>query len=375
MTNDSGRVCACTHRISRQDILGACKHAPYVTVPPSSCDALLLLSFGGPEGPDDVAPFLANVARGKQIPPERLREVARRYELFGGVSPINGQCRALLAGLIGELNGKGPRLPVYWGNRHWHPLLEDAVRQMAHDGVRHALAFATSAFGSYPGCRQYLEDIERARRAVGPDAPRIDKLRLFYNHPGFIEATAQRAAAALGQIPPERRGAARLIFTAHSIPLAAAERSPYVAQLRESCRLAAEHLLQWPLAASQAAWELAFQSRSGPPAQPWLEPDIRDYLRRLSRSGDAADVVIAPIGFVCECMETVYDLDVEVASLCDELGIKMVRAATVGGHPRLVAMVRELVMERLDPAAPRLALGTLGPWPDQCPADCCQYTT
>jgi ferrochelatase len=331
-------------------------------------------------------PFLERVAGGKGIPPERLREVARHYEFFGGLSPINAQNRALLTALLDELNAHGPPLPVYWGNRHWHPLLGDTVRQMAEDGVRHALAFVTSAFGSYSGCRQYLEDIQRARQEVGPTAPRIDKLRLCYNHPGFIEATAGRVETALNEIPAERRPSARLIFTAHSIPTAMAERSPYVVQLREACRLVVEHATLKPLAVSSAdfplplgegrgeGWDLVFQSRSGPPTQPWLEPDVRDHLRRLHQAGGVADVVLVPVGFLIESMELVYDLDVEVRGLCDELGINMVRAPAVGNHPQLVGMIRELILERLDPAAPRLALGTLGPWPDRCPADCCTCT-
>ena len=212
--------------------------------PPSDYDALLLISFGGPEGPDDVMPFLENVVCGKDVPRERLRAVARQYESFGGCSPANDQSRALLTALVGELNAHGPRLPVYWGNRNWHPLLADAVGQMAEDDVHHALAFVTSAFGSYPTCRQYLEDIERARAAVGPDAPKIDKLRLFYNHPGFVEATAERVAEALREVPPERRDRAKLIYTAHSIPAALAERSPYEHQLRKACRLVTENVKQ-----------------------------------------------------------------------------------------------------------------------------------
>jgi protoporphyrin/coproporphyrin ferrochelatase len=332
--------------------------------------ALLLVSFGGPEGPDEVMPFLENVVRGKNVPRERLIEVARHYEPFGGVSPINVQIRALLAALVHELNAHGPKLPVYWGNRNWHPLLADAVRQMADDGVRSALAFVTSAFGSYSGCRQYLEDIERTRREVGPEAPRIDKLRLIYNHPGFIAAAADRAAEAFAAIPAERRSTARLIFTAHSIPTAMAERSPYPRQLQEACRLVAESLAVSGVR-GDAAWDLAFQSRSGPPSQEWLGPDIRDHIGRLGRAGGTTDAVIVPIGFLTESMEVVYDLDIEVGRLCDELGIHWVRAPVVGAHPRLVRMVRELIEERFNPASKRLALGDQGPWPDVCPAGCC----
>ena len=338
-------------------------------LPPSSYDALLLVSFGGPEGPDDVMPFLENVVRGKDVPKERLLEVARHYELFDGVSPINGQCRALLASLVAELNAHGPQLPVYWGNRNWHPLLADAIGQMAEDGVQRALAFVTSPFGSYPGCRQYLEDIEHARQEVGPAAPQIDKLRLFYNHPGFIGPMAERVAAAWNEIPPERRDRARLLFTAHSIPAAMAQPSPYEHQLHEACRGAVE-----PLSASHGRslpWDLVFQSRSGPPSQRWLEPDVRDHIRQLRADG-IRDIVVAPIGFLLEHTEVIYDLDVAVAGLCDELGINMVRAGVVANHPQLVQMIRELANERLDPSSPRLALGSDGPWPDECPVDCCR---
>jgi ferrochelatase len=263
------------------------------------------------------------------------------------------------------LNAQGPPLAVYWGNRNWHPLLDDVVCQMAEDGVQRALALVTSAFGSYPGCRQYLEDIQRARQAAGSDAPQIDKLRLFYNHPGFVEAMAECVAAALAEVPDERRANARLIYVAHSLPVAMAEKSPYERQLREACRLVSEQV-------RKDDWQLVFQSRSGPPAQPWLEPDIRDCTGQLHAAGSVEDVVIVPLGFLVENLEVIYDLDVEVQQLCDELGINMVRAPVVGTRPRLVGMIHELITEQLDPSAPRLALGPDGPWPDECPADCCR---
>jgi ferrochelatase len=360
---------------------------PPSPVPLSAYDAILLVSFGGPEGPDDVLPFLENVVHGKDVPRWRLLQAAHRYALFDGHSPLNTQNRALLAALVGDLNAQGLSLPVYWGNRHWHPLLADTVRQMTDDGVRRALALVTSAFGSDPSCRQYMESIERARQEVGPEAPQIDKLRLFYNHPGFIEAMAERVVAALGQIPAERRSAARLIYTAHSIPAAMARHAPYEHQLREACRLVTEQAArkeerepsaawQEPAAATAASlparWQLVFQSRSGPPAEAWLEPDIRDYLREIAAAGAVRDVIIVSIGFLAENMEVVYDLDVEVRELCEELGINMVRAAVVGSHPRFVQMICELILERLDPSSERLSLGADGPWPDQCPAGCCQ---
>ena len=251
-----------------------------------------------------------------------MLEVAKHYEMFDGVSPINAQNRALLAALIEQLNAEGPPLAVYWGNRNWHPLLDDVVCQMAEDGVQRALALVTSAFGSYPGCRQYLEDIERARQAAGPDAPQIDKLRLFYNHPGFIESMAESVLPRLAEVPAERRSAARLIYVAHSLPVAMAESSPYEHQLREACRLVTEQLQKGGRRSAEGGrdWQLVFQSRSGPPSQPWLEPDIRDHIRQLHEAGGVKDVVIVPLGFLAENLEVVYDLDVEVASTVRRVG-------------------------------------------------------
>ena len=329
----------------------------------SQYDALLLVSFGGPEGMDEVMPFLANVLRGRNVPESRMREVAHHYELFGGVSPINGQNRRLLAALKQELEREGPRLPVYWGNRNWHPLLADTLRQMRDDGIRNALAFVTSAYSSYSGCRQYREDIERAREAVGPDAPRVEKLRAFYNHPGFVGPNVENLSAALGQIPEGRRAAARVAFTAHSVPSAMAAGCDYERQLLETCRLVAE-------GAGAAHRRLVFQSRSGPPTQAWLEPDICDHLRAL-RSEGVTDVVVAPVGFISDHMEVLYDLDTEAQQVSEEVGINMIRAATVGTHPDFVRMIRELILERLDPALPRRALGAFGPSHDVCPVDCC----
>lgn len=327
-------------------------------------DALLLVSFGGPERPEDVLPFLENVLRGTRIPRERMLEVASHYERFGGASPLGPQLRALLAAVVAELNAHGPAMPVYWGNRNWHPMLADTLAQMAEDGVKRALAFVTSAFGSYSGCRRYLEDIEAARQVVGPNAPQVDKLRLFYNHPGFIEPMAERVSAAVAEVPDDRRGAARVIYSAHSIPAAMAEKCDYQGQLEEACGLVSEQ-------AGISAWQLAYQSRSGPPSQPWLGPAIGDVLREMAQEGQARDVVVVPIGFLLENMEVVFDLDVEVAELCDQLGFGMVRAAVVGCHPRLVRMVRELIVERMDAGSKRPALGSRGPSPDVCPADCC----
>src|SRR5215216_8095437 len=326
-------------------------------------DALLVLSFGGPEGVEEVMPFLANVLRGRNVPESRMREVARHYELFGGVSPINGQNRRLIAALERELEAQGPRLPVYWGNRNWHPLLADTLRQMRDDGIRNALAFVTSAYSSYSGCRQYREDIERAREAVGEGAPRVEKLRAFYNHPGFVGPNVENLRAALGQLPPERRAAAHVAFTAHSIPSAMAAGCDYERQLLETCRLVAE-------GAGAGRWRLVFQSRSGPPAQPWLEPDVCDHLRALKEEG-VSDVVVAPVGFISDHMEVLYDLDTEARQVSEELGLNMIRAATVGTHPQFVGMIRRLIIERDNLAVPHGAVGTFGPSHDVCPADCC----
>ena len=327
-------------------------------------DALLVVSFGGPEGMDEVMPFLENVLRGRNVPRERMVGVAKHYELFGGVSPINGQNRKLIAALDQELKAKGPQLPIYFGNRNWHPLLADTLREMRDDGVKNALAFVTSAYSSYASCRQYLEDIEGARVSVGPDAPRVQKLRAFYNHPGFIEANVANVRAALNQIPEERRSQTQIAFTAHSIPESMARNCDYEMQLRETGQLIAE-------AAGLRNWRLVFQSRSGSPSQPWLGPDVCDHLREL-QAGGASDVVVAPIGFVSDHMEIIYDLDTEARALCQELGLNMVRAATAGTHPAFVEMIRELIIERIDPASPRRSLGTDGPRADLCSPGCCE---
>jgi protoporphyrin/coproporphyrin ferrochelatase len=326
-------------------------------------DALLLVSFGGPEALDEVLPFLATVVRGRNVPPERLKQVARQYELFGGVSPINEQNRKLIAALQKELDEHGPHLPIYWGNRNWHPLLADTLRQMRAAGSKRALAFVTSAYSSYSGCRQYRENIEQARAEVGDDAPQVEKLRAFYNHPGFIEPNVENLNAALAQIPEDRRTDAEIVFTAHSIPRSMAQGCEYEAQLLETCRLVAA-------GAGQEHWRLVFQSRSGPPQQPWLEPDICDYLRELKTRG-TRDVVVAPVGFISDHMEVIYDLDTQARQLADELGLNMIRAATVSTHPTFIKMIRELILERIEPNIIRRALGTRGASHDVCPADCC----
>jgi ferrochelatase len=323
-------------------------------------DAVLILSFGGPEKPDDVIPFLENVLHGRNVPRERMLEVAGHYYHFGGKSPINDQNRALIAGLEALLMSQGRRLPVYWGNRNWHPYLVDALRQMRADGVRRALAFVTSVFSSYSGCRQYLEDIERARSEAGKGAPEIEKLRSFYNHPSFIEAEVDRVRAAFDQMSAGDRLNAHVVFTAHSVPIAMAQTSDYQKQLYESCRLVSESL-------GSADWQLVYQSRSGPPSQPWLEPDVGDVLRELK---PGAPVVIVPIGFISDHMEVLYDLDTQARAIAEERGLHMVRAATVGVHPKFLLMIRELILEKMDQCEPR-AIGKYGPCQDICRADCC----
>ena len=330
-------------------------------------DALLLVSFGGPEGPDDVMPFLENVLRGKNVPRERMLEVAEHYQQFGGVSPINEQNRELKAAIEADFASAGLELPVYWGNRNWHPLLPNTLQQMADDGVQRALAFFTSAFSSYSGCRQYRENIADAQQIVGARAPQVDKLRMFFNHPGFIEPTVELTTAAMESIADDRRPAAKLLFTAHSIPEGMATNCRYELQLRDACQVVAERV-------GCANWQLVYQSRSGPPSQPWLEPDICDTIRELHTVEKLTDVVVVPIGFTSDHIEVLYDLDTEAQQLCDELGIRMIRVPTVGVHPRFVAMVRELVVERMEGSAARPALGALGPSHDVCPTDCCLYT-
>lgn len=325
-------------------------------------DAVLVMSFGGPEGMDDVIPFLQRVAGGRNIPRERLEEVGEHYREFGGVSPINAQNRALIAALEDELKAHNIDLPVYFGNRNWHPLVEDTVRQMRDDGVKRALAFFTSAFSSYSGCRQYREDLIGARSAV-ESAPTFDRIRMFYNHPGFIEPMVENTRTALEQFPPEKRGDVHLAFTAHSIPLSMAQHSNYEAQLEEACRLIAERI-------GTENYRLVYQSRSGPPHIPWLEPDICDYLHDIGQQG-TRDVVMVPVGFISDHMEVMFDLDTEAMEAADEIGMKLVRAGTVGTHPQFVSMIRELIVERMTANPERRALGERGPVHDICPVDCC----
>ncbi len=330
---------------------------------PSRFDSLVIVSFGGPERAEDVIPFLENVLRGRNVPRERMLAVAEHYYEMGGASPINAQNRELAKAIEALLDRSGPRLPVYFGNRNWHPFLSDTLAMMAADGRRRALALVTSAYSSYSGCRQYLENITEARRTVGPSAPEIEKLRVFYNHPAFVEAIVSRTRDALAQVDPSRRSATSLLFTAHSLPQSMATNCRYVTELEETSRLVA-NALELP------SWRLAFQSRSGPPSQPWLEPDVSIALRKLTEQGER-DVVIVPVGFLSDHVEVLFDLDVEARREADSLGINMVRAKTVGTHPAMIAMIRELILERIDSAQPPRALGCFGPSPNVCPVDCC----
>ncbi len=350
-------------------------------------DALLLLSFGGPEGPDDVVPFLQNVTRGRGIPEERLKEVGQHYFLFDGVSPINEQNRHLLDALREDFADHGPAdLPVYWGNRNWAPYLTDALREITRAGHRRVAVLATSAYASYSGCRQYRENLAEsieALRAEGLEPPRVDKLRHYFNHPGFVRPMVDGVLKSLAELPQELRRGAHLAFTTHSIPTAAADTSgppeahgeggAYVAQHLDVARLIADAVRE-ATGVDDRPWELVYQSRSGAPHIPWLEPDICDHLEALHGAGAPA-VVMVPIGFVSDHMEVLYDLDTEATAKAAELGLPVARSATVGADPRFAAAVRELLLERA--AAERgtavrpCALGALGPSHDLCPVGCC----
>jgi ferrochelatase len=339
----------------------------------SPYDALLLLSFGGPEGPDDVVPFLENVTRGRGIPRERLAAVGEHYFLFGGVSPINEQCRALLAAVRRDLADAGVELPVYWGNRNWRPFLADTLRQMADDGIRRALVFITSAYSSYSGCRQYREDLFAAVQEAGvADVLTLDKIRSYFDHPGFVGPFVDAAAAALDDLAPELRDEAELVFVTHSLPSSYAETSDYVPQHEAVARLVADGLAE--RSGRRADWTLVYCSRSGPPTQPWLEPDVCDHLRERAAAGAKA-VLLVPIGFVSDHMEVVYDLDTQAAEVAKDLGLPLARAATPGTAPAFVAMVRELLTERAaaerGETVRRPGLSALGPKPDVCAAGCC----
>lgn len=333
-------------------------------------DSIVVVSFGGPEEPDHVVPFLQNVTRGRGIPEERLKVVGEHYFMFGGKSPINDQNRALIEALRAELAAHNIHLPIYWGNRNWEPYLTDTVEQMAADGRRRALAFVTSAFGSYSGCRQYREDIEKALAHLAEHSPdadlQIDKLRLYGNHPGFVDVMVERVTEAIDEATAGTDPAdpnVRIAFTAHSIPTSSTATSRYEPQLRAAAALVAER------AAPGVSWDLVYQSRSGPPQVPWLEPDIVDHLRALHDDG-VTRVVVVPIGFISDHMEVIYDLDTQAAEVAEELGMTMVRAGTAGTHARFIAMVRQLIEEQLD-GTDALAVGPDTAWVDHCHPGCC----
>ena len=327
-----------------------------------SYDAVLVVSFGGPEGPDEVMPFLDNVLRGRPIPAAAKARVAERYAQFDGVSPINAHTRAFVECLEDNLRRADLHLPVYWGNRNWRPFLGDAVRLMAADGVRNVIAYVASTFSSYSGCRQYREDLHRATLGVAT-APRIDKLRQAWNHPGFVTAMTDCVREAMhiaGDVP--------VLFTAHSLPVAMAAGCAYEAQLRDACTSVAEEL-------GGLDWTLAYQSKGAGGGVAWLEPTVADALReiRQGRFGRSSSpgVVVAPIGFVCDHMEVVWDLDRDAANVAKELGLDMIRAKTVGTHPAYVQMVVDLIVERMSANPRRPSKGTLGPGHDFCAVDCC----
>ncbi|MFI5757790.1 ferrochelatase [Streptomyces sp. NPDC051569] len=355
----------------------------------SPYDALLLLSFGGPEGPDEVVPFLENVTRGRGIPKERLKEVGKHYYLFGGVSPINEQNRALLDALREDFAEHGVELPVYWGNRNWTPYLTDTLREMIADGRRRIAVLATSAYASYSGCRQYRENLADALATLageGLEVPRVDKLRHYFNHPGFVRPMAESVLASLAGLPQDLRAGAHLAFTTHSIPVAAADTSgpaeehgeggAYVTQHLDTARQIVEAVRE--RTGVEHPWRLVYQSRSGAPHIPWLEPDICDHLETLHGEGVPA-VVMVPIGFVSDHMEVLYDLDTEATAKAAELNLPVRRSSTVGADPRFAAAVRDLVLERAATergrAPERCALGALGPSHDLCPAGCCPART
>lgn len=298
-------------------------------------DAVLVIAFGGPQGPEDVRPFLANVLRGRRVTPERIEEVAHHYELFGGVSPITDITRRQAAGLASRLEQMDLPLPVYVGMRNWHPHLADTLSEMSTGGVRRAIGFVMAPHGSYSSCGQYKQNVRDAQHALlkrGLSPVQVTFVSSWYAKPPFIEAHANHIGAALDRLPSDLRASARLVFTAHSIPLPMAERSLYREQLTESSRLVAERL-------GRTEWALVYQSRSGRPEDPWLEPDVSDYLRAAQAQGVRA-VVLCPIGFVCDHIEVLYDLDHEAASVARDIGLPLVRADAVNDDPLfLEAMV------------------------------------
>jgi len=326
-------------------------------------DSILLTSFGGPEESKDVKPFLENIASGRNIPPERLAQVEEQYGLYGGVSPINHQNRELIAALQVELSSNGIHLPIYFGNRNWKPYLKDTLRDLYNDGKRNVLALVTSAFGSYSGCRQYQEDLEKAVVSLKVKDLHIKKARLYWNHPGFFEAMCDRLSSTLQSIDMKNVGRVRIIFTAHSIPATWEKSSPYRSQLLDFSKTLSETV------APDLDWDLVFQSRSGPASVPWLEPDVIDHLGTLQSLGTDL-VVITPIGFISDHMEVMYDLDNKAVSHAKNLGMASRRTPTVGTHPAFIKGLRQLIEEHLGDQAPLVAFGES--W--TCTPTCCSIS-
>ena len=326
-------------------------------------DAVLVVSFGGPEGMEDVMPFLDNVLRGKRVPEERKLEVAHHYELFGGVSPLNAQNRELVAKVRSSLGEKGIDIPVLLANRNTEPFIPDVMKECQEKGYQKLLVYITSGFSCYSGCRQYRENLMSVQSEMEGEVPQFDKIRVFFNHPLFIEVVADNVRQAIQRLPAETSSSARVVFTAHSIPMAMANTSRYTEQLQEAARLVAERL-------ELPGWDLVYQSRSGPPSMPWLEPDICDHLDALNDQG-VDSVVVSALGFVSDHMEVLYDLDLEARDHAAELGMNYVRASTPGNDPRMVEMVVELIRERLEEWPERRTIGRLPAKHDVCPADCC----
>jgi protoporphyrin/coproporphyrin ferrochelatase len=303
-------------------------------------EAVLLVAFGGPQGPDDVRPFLENVLRGRRVSPERIDEVAHHYERFGGVSPLTELTFAQAGALETTLLARGLPLPVHVGMRNWTPYLTDTLAEMSRAGVQRAIGVLAAAQRSYSGCTQYRENVRDARIALaetGAASPEVTYVGDWHEHPGFIEANADHIRQAFDRLPMDRRADARLIFTAHSIPTSMAERYPYEAQLRASAERIADEALQ-------PNWTLVYQSRSGRPGDPWLEPDICEYLRSEHANGLQA-AVLCPVGFLCDHVEVLYDLDVEAAGTCRETGLVMERAQAVNTHPRFIDALADAVLE------------------------------
>jgi len=343
----------------------------------SPYDAVLLVSFGGPERPEDVVPFLENVTRGRGIPRERLEEVGEHYFLFGGKSPINDLNREFLAAIREDLGSAGIDVPVYWGNRNWDPYLADALRQMKADGIGRVACLVTSAYSSYSGCRQYREDLAAAVEEVGEGAPRLDRLRHYHNHPGFVEPMVDATLAALADLGDAVRHDAHVLYVTHSVPTSMNDASgphggAYVTQHLAVAEEITERVRQET--GHRYAAELVFCSRSGSPHTPWLEPDVNDRIEELAAEGVRA-VVLVPIGFVSDHMEVVYDLDTEAKATAEKVGVEFARAATAGVDPRFVRMVRDLLVERAaverGEDVRRAAVGAQEPSWDVCPRGCC----